>query len=268
MTMTSAVLKCGPIFITSIDKGFKRMRINSESGFTLIELAIVIVIVGIITSVAVINMSSSLDTSKAESTKTELDALAYAIVGNPQLATNGARTDFGYVGDVGALPVNLDALVQNPGGYSTWKGPYIDRGNASTDDFKKDGWGVNYNFTDTLIRSTGGGSNIDKIYAPTRASLLSNTISGYVVDASHSMPGTTYKDSLSLRLTIPNGSGGTSVTSTNPDAQGSFNFSNVPIGNHTMTAIYVPDSDTMRYNITVKPSSTVKLDIIFPHDLW
>ena len=239
----------------------------SNSGFTLIEVVIMIVIVGIITAVAVIKMSSSLDTSKAENTKVEMEALAAAIVGNAALNSNGARTDFGYVGDIGSLPANLDALVQNPGGYSTWKGPYLDRGN-SADAFKKDGWGVNYTYSDTLIRSTGSGANFDKIFAPNSSSLLTNSIQGYLVDASYSMPGTDYTDSLILRLTYPNGSGGMATVTTNPDVRGNFSFSNVPIGNHTLAAIYIPDSDTMRFNVTVTPASTVKLDIIFPHDIW
>lgn len=243
-------------------------RLKSNSGFTLIELVIIIVIVGIITAVAVIQMSTSLDTTKTENTKSELDELAFAMAGNPALTSNGARTDFGYVGDVGGLPPNLDALAQNPGGFGTWRGPYIDRANSTSDEYKKDGWGVNYTYSDTLIRSTGSGVNIDKIFAPNRVDLLSNTVKGFVVDANHSMPGTIYDDSLVLRLTIPNGSGGTSVASVNPDSRGNFTFNNIPIGNHTLSAIYIPDSDTMRYNITITPNSVIKLDVIFPHDLW
>lgn len=241
-------------------------RLRSYDGFTLIELVLIIVIVGIITAVAVIQMSTSLDTAKAESTKSELDELAYAIVGNPALVVNGARSDFGYVGDVGGLPPNLDALMQNPGGYATWSGPYVESGGSSA--YKKDGWGSDYTFIDTLIRSTGSGSNIDKIFVPNRADLLSNTVKGFVVDANHSMPGTTFSDSLMLRLTIPNGSGGSLITSVNTDAHGNFTFNNVPIGNYLLTAIYIPDSDTLRYHITVTPNSVIKLDVIFPHDLW
>ncbi len=243
-------------------------RIDSQSGFTLIELVITIIVVGIITGVAVINMSSSLDTAKYESTKSELDELAYSIAGNPALIGNGTRTDFGYVGDIGNLPLNLSALVQNPGSYATWNGPYLDRSDTTSTAYKKDGWGVDYTYSDTLIRSTGSGANIDKVFAASRSVLLSNTVTGYVVDASHSMPGTIYRDSLSLRLTYPNGAGATTTSTTNPDSKGSFTFTGVPIGNHTLAAIYIPDSDTLRYNITITPNSVVKLDIVFPHDLW
>ena len=73
-------------------------KLNSSSGFTLIELVIIIIIIAIITAVAMVNMTSSFDTARHEHTKAELDALAFAIVGNPALYTNGARSDFGYVG--------------------------------------------------------------------------------------------------------------------------------------------------------------------------
>ena len=242
-------------------------KLNSSSGFTLIELVITIIIIGIVTAVAMVNMSSSFDTARHEHTKAELDALAFAIVGNPALYSNGARSDFGYVGDIGSLPPDLDALVSNPGGYSTWNGPYIESSTGSTG-YKQDGWGIDYSFAGTSIRSRGSGSNIDKTVATSSLSLLSNTVSGYLVDASYSMPGATYADSLSIRMTYPNGTGGMVTSAINPDAKGNFSFSGIPIGNHTLIAIYIPDSDTMRYSISVEPSSDVKIDLIFPHDLW
>ena len=71
-----------------------------------------------------------------------MEMLARAIVGNPSLTQNGARSDFGYVGDVGAFPPNLQALYQSPGGYATWDGPYVTTSFAvDSTGFKTDAWG-------------------------------------------------------------------------------------------------------------------------------
>jgi prepilin-type N-terminal cleavage/methylation domain-containing protein len=240
--------------------------IYNSHGFTLIELVMMIIIVGIISAIAVTKMSSSLDSARTENTKSEMKALSAAMVGNPDLNTAGKRTDFGYVGDVGSLPPDLDALVENPG-FSTWNGPYIERGNDASA-FKQDGWGVQYMYSDTLIRSIGSGSNIDKVVIANSALLFSNSVEGYVIDASHSMPGTKFKDSLVLLLTYPNGTGGLTTAVTNPDVRGNFSFNDVPVGNHELSAISIPENDTLHYEITVTPGSTVKMDIIFPDDLW
>ncbi len=240
---------------------------GSNRGFTLIELVLIIVVLGILGGVATMKFSENLETAKFEATQAEMEAIAYAIVGNPNLYAKGARSDFGYVGDIGALPPNLDALASNPGGYGTWDGPYI-KGDFDSDDFKKDGWNINYTYTDTLLRSTGSGSNIDKVFAVNSTSLLSNNICGYVIDASMDMPGSTYDDSLTMRLKYPDGSGGLTNTSINPDAKGSFCFNTIPVGNHTLTVIYIPDSDTISLPICVVPNQDVSLEIIFPADLW
>jgi general secretion pathway protein G len=236
-------------------------------GFTLIELIIVIILVGVLATIATRKMSVSIETAQYEQTKKELDQLARAIVGNPEVYVNGARADFGYVGDVGALPPNLDALVQNPGGYATWDGPYMATGFES-DGFKKDAWDVNYVYTDTLIRSTGSGSNIDKLFANSSADLLNNVVEGVVVDAGSTIPGADYKDSLVIRLFYPDGSGGTTTALTNPNAKGNFSFSNVPIGAHTLSVIYLPDTDTVSYALSFNPGRVVKLSVVFPADLW
>ena len=243
------------------------IRLDNDRGFTLIELVIVIIIVGILATVAVRKLSTSLDTAKYEHTMKELNALAEAIAGNPGLYTKGARTDFGYVGDVGSLPPNLDALVTNPGSYSTWDGPYISRG-IDLDEFKTDGWNIAYTFSDTLIRSTGSGSNIDKLCAVSSSALLNNTVRGYLVDADDEMPGSIYRDSLEILLTYPDGSGSTTTSTINPTAQGSFSFVSVPVGNHTLSVIYIPDSDTTTYTVSVTPQADVKIAITFPTDLW
>jgi prepilin-type N-terminal cleavage/methylation domain-containing protein len=241
-------------------------HINAR-GFTLIELVIVILIIGVLGTVATITMDQSISTAKFDQTKKELDNLAFAIAGNPELYANGARTDFGFVGDNGVLPSSLDDLVQNPGGWATWDGPYIERG-LNLDDFKKDAWDINYTLVGTLIRSTGSGSNIDKLLANSSAALLSNTVGGMIVDADRQTPPGTYPDSVTVLLAHPNGAGAVTQTSTSVDSHGRFAYSNIPIGNHTLSVIYIPDSDTMTYAVTVNPSRNVTLDIVFPADLW
>lgn len=241
-------------------------RLHEQKGFTLVEIVIVIVIIGIISAVATIKMAESVETAKYEQTKSELDQLAMAIVGNPEVFSEGARTNFGYVGDVGALPPNLDALVSNPG-LGTWHGPYIGAG-IKGDEFKRDAWNSLYSYAGTTIRSSGSGSNIDKQFAASANSLLSNRIEGVVRDANLTMPGAAFASTLQLQLIYPNGAGGVTTATVNPEADGSFSFTGVPIGGHYLRAVYLPMSDTTVVPVAVSPSRDVHLDIIFPADLW
>ncbi|UCG63053.1 MAG: type II secretion system protein GspG [Candidatus Zixiibacteriota bacterium] len=242
-------------------------RLRKNSGWTLVELAIVIIIIGIIAAVATQKMSTSIETARYQQTKQEMEQLVFAIVGNPNVYSSGTRTDFGYVGDVGALPDSLGALVTNPGGYSTWDGPYMGTG-YNEDDFKKDAWGFEYTYQDTLIRSTGSGSNIDKLIARSSDAVLSNTVTGFVVDANHDVPGTEDTTSLTISLVYPDGSGGTTTSTVYPRPNGNFTFAGVPIGAHTLQIVYVAENDTATYNVSVAPASTTKLSITFPADLW
>ncbi|MFC1475025.1 type II secretion system protein [Candidatus Zixiibacteriota bacterium] len=246
---------------------YQLKRLHNVRGYTMIELVMIIVIIGVLSSIAIRKMSNSVETAQYEQTKKELDALAHAIAGNPSAYTNGVRTDFGYVGDVGAMPPNLDALIANPGSYSSWDGPYITNG-TSSNDFKQDGWRINYTYSDTLLRSTGSGANIDKVFAISSSALLNNNVTGYIVDADNAVPGLIYKDSLLVRLVYPNGTGGYTTGIIYPNKNGSFSFNLIPIGNHTLSVIYIPDTDTLTYQIAVLPAKTTKLDITFPADLW
>ncbi len=243
------------------------MKLEQQKGFTLIELVLIILILGVLASVAVRQLSSSITTAEYEHTKKELDQLALAIVGNPNVYVNGSRTDFGYVGDVGALPLNLDALITNPGAYASWDGPYITNG-TSNNDLKKDAWNADYILSSTSIRSTGSGSNIDKIFTSTSSSLLANNLYGYILDASGQAPGSVYKDSLIVTMRYPNGSGGYNNSSTLPDNNGNFSFTSLPIGVHTLSVIYIPDSDTVSYTVAINPESENKIAISLPADLF
>jgi prepilin-type N-terminal cleavage/methylation domain-containing protein len=243
---------------------------NNSRGFTLIELVVVIMIAAILAAVAVKKIAPVLDTVKVEETKQEMNRLAIAITGNPELRNNGVRTDFGYVGDIGAMPPDLDALVSNPGSYATWKGPYVNNSfEQITGDYKKDAWQSEYLYTGgTTVTSTGSGNNIIRRLTSSVDELLHNRIMGTVYDKDGIPPGNDYKDSLVIRLTFPDGSGGTTTKSSFPDIGGSFGFDSIPIGNHSIEIVYLPDHDTLRRFISVVPGSNLYGEHFLLSSLW
>ncbi len=241
-------------------------RCRNNHGFTLIELVIIILILGIISTVAMRQIGPNIETARVEQTVRELDEIALAITGDPLAYADGARSSFGYIGDIGALPPNLEALVTNPG-LGNWNGPYLGFG-LSPADFKQDGWGTEYVYTGTLIRSTGSGTNIDKILASSSSVLLGNPIAGTVSNADGTAPGLIFADSIEIRLVYPDGAGSVSTVTVNTNRSGEFQFSNVPIGNHSLDLIFLPDNDTTRHTISVLPGRATRLQLISPADLW
>ncbi len=228
---------------------------DGQAGFSLIELTALIIIVGILAAIAIQSLTSSLKDSRKIITEREMEALSDAIVGDPEVMSGGERSDFGYVGDVGAFPPNLAALVTNPGSYSTWNGPYLpDRFTQDTSDYKLDSWGKPYAYSGgNTITSTGSGSSIVKKLADATSDYLNNTVTGFIKDASDSVPGIVYMDSVLVRVVVPNGSGGTTVRSVHPDSSGQFSFANMPAGKHQLYVIYTPDADTLNRQMIVLP---------------
>lgn len=226
----------------------------------------VIVIIGILAGIATMKLTATLDTARYESTMAEMERLAEAIVGNPETYAAGAQADFGYIGDVGALPPNLDALAVNPG-YMTWDGPYVSV-NFTGDDYKKDAWNVDYIYGGVFLRSIGSGSTIDKIIASSAAQLLACAIQGYLLDANNTAPGTAFADSVSILLVYPDGTGGITTAFSPSGPDGAFSFTGVPVGNHTLRVIYVPESDTVDYQISIIPGHDAYITANLPADLW
>jgi type II secretory pathway pseudopilin PulG len=243
-----------------------RSTLSCSAGFTLIEVVLIIILLGVLATVAVTRLDDATETAKFEQTRNEMQQLAYAIAGNPHANSGDGRSDFGYVGDVGSIPGSLGDLVTNPG-YGTWDGPYVSSA-FDPDGFRKDAWGADYVLVDTVIRSTGSGQAIDLVFAASKSALMSNTVSGRLVDGSHEPPRSTFKDSVQLRLTYPDGSGGFTTAVAWPSDDGGFAFSGVPIGDHICVAVFSPTSDTVSYRVPVYPAREAYLNVVFPADLW
>ncbi len=124
---------------------------SSKSGFTLIELVMVILLLGILSTIAIPKVTDIIQTARLKATKGEMTELKKAIMGDPSSVAGGVLIDKGFNGDIGHLPVTLDDLV-NQGSYpnwnrftqSGWNGPYISEDFSSDNEWKIDAWGNTY----------------------------------------------------------------------------------------------------------------------------
>ncbi len=227
-----------------------------ERGISLIEVTIIIVVVGIVASLALRSMESIMKDARQIETEREMDVLAKAIAGDPSImaVAGGERSEFGYVGDVGSLPPNLGALVTNPG-YDTWNGPYLPPAfNREANGFGTDAWGTAYDYAGGVeITSTGSGSDITKRIAENSDDLLSNQVTGRIRDVNDSIPTADDLADLEAAIVYPDGTGGLDTVSTNPDDSGWFTINSLPIGRHPLRVIYTPEVDTLMRYVTIVP---------------
>lgn len=251
---------------------FHRFWKNSDSGYSLIEMVVVIIIIGILAAIVSKSLGKATEVSRTEETKKEMELLSYAIAGNPNLISNGRRTDFGYVGDIGALPADWDALVSNPGGYVTWNGPYIKdqfASGAGDTEFKLDAWGQQYSSPASVsISSTGGGFSITRDIANSSDNLFANSVYAVITDLDNSPPGVTYGDSVRFLITIPDGSGSYLIKSGTPGSDGFCRIDSIPIGNHLFQTVYIPNNDTLTRRINVNPGQDLYLNLSHFADIW
>jgi len=141
-----------------------------QGGFTLIELVIIIVTLGILAAVAVPRFADMANSSKINATRQELSSLKKAIIGDPSAVAGGAYVDRGFEGDVGFVPRRLQDLVTKPDSVAVynplsrlgWNGPYIDSAGGS---YLTDAWSNGYTYQpgNRRIISTGGGTDTIRI---------------------------------------------------------------------------------------------------------
>jgi general secretion pathway protein G len=117
------------------------LRVGSrDSGYTLVELLVVVAILGLLTLIATPFVLRYLDSAKVSTSRTEI-------------ANISAGLDLFKI-DIGRYPTTeegLDALMKAPAGVDNWNGPYIKKATGL-----KDPWGRPY-----LYRSPGQHGEFD-----------------------------------------------------------------------------------------------------------
>ncbi len=148
---------------------------QTQQGFTLVELLLVILVLSSLALATTFLVDGIGNQSRFDETKTRLQQIRQAIIGDTRRTLNGQPELRGYVADMGRLPVDLTELIEIGGqdawGLSAviasdlspvvtislnagWRGPYLDTlpDSDGTRRFR-DGWGngdlssVNYGWS-------------------------------------------------------------------------------------------------------------------------
>ncbi len=108
---------------------FRNQRLSNEKGFTLVELLVVLVILGLLAALVGPQLFPKLGKGKQSAAKAQIELFGQALDQ--------------YRLDVGSYPTSqegLAALVTNPG-IDKWEGPYLKKG------LPNDPWGRPYIYT-------------------------------------------------------------------------------------------------------------------------
>jgi len=231
-----------------------------QRAFTLMELLVVLLIIGILSTVALRTIDATRDRGLFDQTAKELNELVQAMTGNPALSYDGRRVDFGFYGDMGRLPNDPRELVTNTTGDTNWHGPYIRRGLAGDSlGYLYDAWGDVYTYSSGTISSLGNGKYPMTVSVADSMQLRHNTISGTVTDRDNSPPADT---TMRIALYTSSDTGNAQV---HVSTSGSYTIRNVPIGTHRLASYWgapVAVDSIVRW-VTVSPRSAPVVDFRF-----
>ena len=100
--------------------------LSAEAGFTLIEILLVVVIIGMLAGVATVSLRGRMQQAQVNTAKQSVDAIGLAVKM--------------YEVDNGKYPASLQNLVTRAS-EPNWNGPYLDKG------LPKDPWGNDFQYT-------------------------------------------------------------------------------------------------------------------------
>lgn len=240
--------------------------ITRKSGFTLIEMLMVILILSIVSVITVSTLETSVTSSRFELTVEEMNKIRNAMVGDPTVKTDGVRSQYGFLGDIGAIPTaaqGIASLTAQPTPalpvWATnnanrialgWNGPYLSGGDSGTA-FTTDEWGTAYLYCPAnvppILRSCGpnltcggggvcaGAADADDITVQLPTKLTTATVYGVILQS-----GALWSGDAQVELNYPNGAGvlTQALTTVVAASNGTFSFNNVPLGVRSATAYF------------------------------
>jgi len=236
---------------------FKKSSTSPSSrGFTLIEMIMVIIVIGVLAAGSISVLTPSLDEARFNSTLEKINAIRSAMIGDPQIRNADSRTSFGFLGDIGSIPSNaqgiasLTAIGALPA-YAVnttlrmgagWNGPYLVDGQSGVS-YTVDAWGntLTYDATATppVLKSLGKGNAVggtgfeSDIIVEIPTTLRLSTVDGFISNND----GTAFSGDAEIEINYP--SSGVLTSSTDTIAAidaGHFQFTNIPFGIRSLSA--------------------------------
>ena len=127
--------------------------LTSQSGFTLIELAVVILLIGGIVALAANNIVGAKNKSNYKLAQTQLNLLVQKVSE--------------YQSDVGSLPESMEALVTAPSNADGWLGPYTSEKQlkdpwGTAIEFRNPGTDADFELLSLAADKKAGGEGVDK----------------------------------------------------------------------------------------------------------
>ena len=135
--------------------------IKSQSGFTLVEILMAILLIGIMSAVALPQFIDFRKDANQVTTQQKLNELKMALIGDSRAVAGGRYIQAGYIAHVGSVPTSLTSLITqgaqptyDPFTKKGWRGPYI---TTSDPNWNSDSWGtaLQYTAATRTIRSCG-----------------------------------------------------------------------------------------------------------------